>query len=139
MPTLRSQLNSLASSFADSVLQAIKGASIEELLAEGNVRAGGNGRAARSAPKTAPRATSAAAKGPRSSRRLPRRSAEDIQQSLEEVSGLLKKHPDGLRAEQIRAELGMEAKEMPRILKQGLSSKALKSKGQKRATTYFAK
>jgi hypothetical protein len=139
MPTLRSQLNNLASSFADSVLQAIKGASLEELLTEGNVRGGGNGRAPRSSPKTTPKAAPAAAKGARSSRRLPRRSAEDIQQSLEEVAGLLKKHPDGLRAEQIRAELGMEAKEMPRILKQGLSSKALKSKGQKRATTYFAK
>jgi hypothetical protein len=27
---------------------------------------------------------------------------------------------------------------MPRILKEGLEKKALKSKGQKRATTYFA-
>ena len=30
------------------------------------------------------------------------------------------------------------AKELPRILKEGLSSKKLKSKGQKRPTTYFA-
>jgi hypothetical protein len=33
----------------------------------------------------------------------------------------------------------MLAKEMPRILKEGLSTKKLTSKGQKRATTYFAK
>jgi hypothetical protein len=32
----------------------------------------------------------------------------------------------------------MESKEMPRILKEGLAKKKLKSKGQKRATTYSA-
>jgi hypothetical protein len=52
---------------------------------------------------------------------------------------LLKKHKDGLRAEEIRANLGMEPKEMPRILKEGVSTKKLSSKGQKRATTYFAR
>lgn len=53
--------------------------------------------------------------------------------------GLVKKHGDGLRAEQIRAELGMQAKELPRVLKEGLASRKLRSKGQKRATTYFAR
>ena len=42
------------------------------------------------------------------------------------------------RAEEIRSKLGMQAKEMPRILKQGLAAKKLTSKGHKRATTYFA-
>jgi hypothetical protein len=50
----------------------------------------------------------------------------------------VKKHKEGLRAEQIREELGLQAKELPRVLKEGLSSRKLKSKGQKRATTYFA-
>jgi hypothetical protein len=44
-----------------------------------------------------------------------------------------------MRAEQIRSTLGLQAKEMPRILKEGLSTKKLTSKGQKRATTYFVK
>jgi hypothetical protein len=51
----------------------------------------------------------------------------------------VKKHGDGLRAEQIRSELGMQAKELPRVLKEGLASKKLRSKGQKRATTYYAR
>jgi hypothetical protein len=51
----------------------------------------------------------------------------------------VKKHRGGLRAEQIRAELGMLPKEMPRVLKDGLAARKLTSKGQKRATTYFAK
>ena len=50
----------------------------------------------------------------------------------------MKKSKNGLRAEQIREQLRMQSKEMPRILKEGLSKKKLKSKGQKRATTYTA-
>ncbi len=70
--------------------------------------------------------------------RLPRRSAEDIAKLLGEVVIVVKKHKDGLRAEQIRGELGLRAKELPRILKAALVMKKLKAKGQKRATTYFA-
>jgi hypothetical protein len=54
------------------------------------------------------------------------------------IVALLKKHKGGLRAEQLRKELGMLPKEMPRILKEGLAAKRLKAKGQKRATTYTA-
>ena len=51
---------------------------------------------------------------------------------------LLKGKKDGLRAEQIRAALKMQSKEMPRVLREGLAKKKLKAKGQKRATTYTA-
>jgi hypothetical protein len=89
-------------------------------------------------PKAAPKA--AAPKAPRTaSGRLPRRSADDIAAELAKIVALVQKHRDGLRAEQIRAELGLQAKELPRVLKEGLASRALRSKGQKRATTYFAK
>jgi hypothetical protein len=68
--------------------------------------------------------------------RLPRRSAEEIAAALDEIVGLVRKHDDGLRAEEIRVKLGMQAKEMPRLLKEGLATKKLKAKGRKRATTY---
>jgi len=42
-------------------------------------------------------------------------------------------------ARQIRAKLGLRANEMPRPLKDGLSSGRLGKAGQKRATTYFVK
>jgi hypothetical protein len=74
----------------------------------------------------------------RKSGRLPRRSAEGIAKALDQVIALVKKHKDGLRAEQIREQLKMQSKEMPRVLKEGVSKKKLKSKGQKRATTYTA-
>jgi hypothetical protein len=70
--------------------------------------------------------------------RLARRSQGQIEKALGDVVALVKKKP-GLRAEQIRKELGLEAKEMPRILAEGLSSKKLGKKGEKRATAYSAK
>jgi hypothetical protein len=128
---LRSHLNALAASFANSVLDAIRAASLEELLAEssGGARRG-PGRPSRKTASAAPRA--------RKSGRLARRSPEDIAKALDRVVALVKTKKAGLRAEQIRATLRMQSKEMPRVLKEGLSKKKLKSKGQKRATTYFA-
>ncbi len=71
--------------------------------------------------------------------RLPRRSADEIAALLNKVVLLVKTHKGGMRAEDIRSRLGMQAKEMPRILKEGVSKKKLSAKGQKRATTYYAK
>lgn len=70
--------------------------------------------------------------------RLARRSADEIAALLVQVVALVKKSKAGMRAEQIRSTLGMQPREMPRILKEGLSTRKLKTKGQKRATTYFA-
>jgi hypothetical protein len=130
MSTLKSRLDSLASTFATEVVRAIQGASLEELLGE---IGGAKGTSAR---QNGVIATTARPKA-KSSGRLSRRSAEDIASTLAKIVALVKRHKEGLRAEQIRAELGMEAKEMPRVLKEGLAKKALKSKGHKRATTYF--
>jgi hypothetical protein len=52
---------------------------------------------------------------------------------------LLRAHPTGLRSEQIRAELGLRANEMPRPIAMALSKKKIRKTGQKRATTYFAR
>ena len=136
---LHSALNELAASFASSVLNALRSASLEDLMAESSKSAGpalrratrgfvGNGHAT-----ATPKVAHTSREG-----RLKHRGPEDIAKALDQVIALVKKHKAGLRAEQVRAKLGMQAKEMPRILKEGLSKKVLKSKGQKRATTYFA-
>jgi hypothetical protein len=130
MSNLHSQLTSLATSFANAVLEAIRGASLEDLLSESSAP---TSRARREQLNGIPRPVRA-----RSSGRLKRRSPEDIAGALEQVVALVKKHKNGLRAEQIRDELNMQAKEMPRVLKEGLAKRQLKSRGQKRATTYFA-
>jgi hypothetical protein len=135
MPTLRSALNDLAATFATSVLAAIRGASLEDLLAEsGGGARRGPGRPAKSKAAQSPPATPRA----RKPGRLARRSPAEIAKALDQVVALVKGKKDGLRAEQIRAALKMQSKEMPRVLKEGMAKKKLKAKGQKRATRYSA-
>jgi hypothetical protein len=137
MPTLRSQLDALAANFATQIIAAIRGASLQEL-----VGSEGGGRRTRAVPggggQPDPLAVPAVPKRGKNGR-LPRRSAEEIQATLQKIVLLVKTHKDGMRAEEIRSKLGMLPKEMPRILKEGVAKKRLTSKGQKRATTYFAK
>jgi hypothetical protein len=144
MPSLRSTLDDLAHSFANSVLSAIRGASLVELLSEAGGARRGPGRPPSRGSRAAGAGTGAgrvSAGKPKAGKggRLARRSADDIDKALGRVVGLLKGKKSGLRAEQIRSALHMQPKEMPRILKQGLSTKKLSSKGEKRATTYFAR
>jgi hypothetical protein len=141
MSALRSQLNALAASFAEQVVAAIRGGSLHDLVNSGGAAHAGNGRAPRLARggggQPDPLAVPTKTRGKNG--RLPRRSPEEITAMLNKVVLLVKTQKGGMRAEQIRAKLGMEPKEMPRILKEGVSTKKLTTKGQKRATTYFAK
>jgi hypothetical protein len=138
MPTsLRSLISDLASKFATSVVAAIRAASLEEILGEtaGDPPRRGPGRPRGSSNKTSNASASASRKA---GGRLRRRSREEIMKALENVVALVKSKKDGLRAGQIRAELNMEAKELPRVLREGLLKKQLKSNGRKRATLYTA-
>jgi hypothetical protein len=132
--TLRNRLNELAKSFSAGVLDAIRGASLEELLSESS------GERSTAPSRVPPVRSAAPSAGPtrRRSGRLPRRSAGDIAQALDAIVGLLKDNAAGLRAEQIRQKLGLQAKELPRPLKEGLDARRLSKVGRKRATTYFA-
>jgi len=141
MPTLRDDLNAIAQRFATEVLQAIRTASLDELFAEHRtaprrasarlrvaaLRAGGGGQPD---PLKIPKQ----AKGGR----LARRSPADIEKVLAKVVTAVKASKSGLRAEEIKKKLGLRSNELPRVLKQGLSTKKLKARGQKRATTYSA-
>jgi hypothetical protein len=131
--SLRSALDTLAHSFTAGVLAAIRGASIEDLLAEsgGPRRAVGRPRAG-AAPVSSPKAKTT------EGGRLARRSADDIGKAVDQVVALVKQSKAGLRSEEIKKMLGLDRREVPRILKTALETKKLKSKGQKRATTYFA-
>jgi hypothetical protein len=132
MPTsLRSHLSDLAQSFADSVLAAIRTASLDDLVAESGrtqrgrtARGGGGGQ-----PDPLRNARG----------RLARRTIADIEKTLARVVGAVKASKGkGLRAEEIRKALSLDVREVPRVVKQGLKSKKLKAKGRKRATTYYA-
>jgi uncharacterized Zn finger protein len=56
--------------------------------------------------------------------------------ALTRVVALVKSSKVGLRAEQIREKLGLEPRELLRVLTEGLEKKVLKKRGQKRSTTY---
>ncbi len=130
MPSnLRNRLNELAKSFSVGVLDAIRGASLQEVLAESG------GRATALAPARG--AVASATPARRRPGRLPRRSAGDISKAVEAIVTLLASHPKGLRAEEIRQKLGVQAKELPRPLKEGVDAGQLSKVGRKRATTYF--
>jgi hypothetical protein len=131
---LHARLQNLASAFANSLVAAIRASSLEDLLAESGGRKGTSPGAKAAAPVVTKRMSSRKHTG-----RLARRSPEQIAATIDRVVALVKKHKAGLRAEQIRIQLGLMAKEMPRVLKEGLAAKKLTCKGQKRATTYFAK
>jgi hypothetical protein len=137
MANLQSNLTNIAAALTESLLDVIRNAKLDELLAESGPTPTAKGRRTpRETPKA--KATPRSIAAPKSKTgRLPRRSDEEIAAALDQVIALVKKNREGLRAEAIREGLGFQPKELPRILKEGLSTKKLKSKGQKRATTYF--
>lgn len=133
MNNLRNTIDGLATQFAASLLDALRSASIDELVAVargGNVRRSGRAKSEAEAP--------AAAAPRRRGGRLGRRSPDDIGKMIDGIVDLLAKSPEGLRAEQLRAELGVESKELPRPLAQAVAAGRITKSGQKRATTYFA-
>lgn len=137
MSNLRDTIESLATQFASSILDALRSASIDELADV----AGRSGGARRGRPAAAPRAESDGSAAPRRrgrGGRLGRRSAGDIGRMVESIVELLGRSASGLRAEQIREALGVEAKELPRPLAEAITSGRITKTGQKRATTYFA-
>jgi len=147
MSTLHQTINSLASEFAHNLLRALRGASLEEILAEtapGHAAHAGGGVARRrpgrppgSGAARAHAAAPAAAPARRGGRRLARRTAKDITAVVGRIVTLLQGSKNGLRAEEIRAKLGLDRREIPRPLAEALKKKLVAKRGKKRATTYF--
>jgi hypothetical protein len=144
--SLHSHLNQIASSFTHAVIEAIREVSLEELVAEtGGLKGMARSATSTSSPKRgratsgerAPRRETGPSRRP-SRRRLKRRSLDDIRKALGEIVSLVENRPRGMRAEQIRTELGLQPNEMPRILGEGLATRRLRKRGHKRATTYYA-
>ena len=69
--------------------------------------------------------------------RLPRRTPAQIVEGVNAIVALLREHSDGMRSEQIRAALGLDVRELPSLLKQGVKATMLRIvSGQKRSTVY---
>lgn len=127
MSAFNKNLEAIAAKFAQDIIHVLRGASIDELV---GVSSGG-ARQVRTNASTGSTSSSST-----KSDRLGRRSAGDIQHTLNQIVALLGSHPKGLRAEQIRTSLGLDVREIPRPIAEGLNSGVLNKSGQKRATTY---
>lgn len=67
-----------------------------------------------------------------------KRSDSDIQELMNKFAGFVKKNP-GLRIEQINAQLGTSTKDLVIPVRRLVASKLVRTKGEKRSTTYEAK
>ena len=122
MLTLRQTIEKHAAQFAAEVLRALRSASLDELMSVTGSKGGGLRLGSGALPKL---------RG-----RLGRRTAADIASTLDKIVSVLAQHPEGLRAEQIRAALQLDRREMPKPVAEGLKRGVLTKTGNKRATTY---
>lgn len=137
--SLHRRISELAASFAASVVAAIESASLHEL----HTFAGDAAAPARRGPGRPPKdaagkTTTAASPKLRRVRKGVRRSASDLQETLDAIVGAIQKTKNGMRSEHIQKALGLGKKEVSRPLGLGLANQLLKKKGVKRSTTYYA-
>src|SRR5688572_15543057 len=117
MMQLRSSIEKLAQDFASSVLGALKGATLADItdLTGGGAPRRGPGRPPRSG---ASKAAAPAAAGSRLRRvkKGGRRSASDLQTTVNAIVSVLKTSSAGLRSEQLQKKLGLSKKDVTRPL-----------------------
>ena len=117
--TLQSTIEALTKDFATKLLHALRHASLDDLSQS------------RSPAKVK-------AKGKRI-----RRSPQELQRLADHLVAIVMKHPDGIRAEDLKRAFGVKAgnvgaKVFTKPLAFALASKKLAKRGQRRMTTYHA-
>jgi hypothetical protein len=132
--SLKHRITALAEEFSTGVLAAIRAASLEEILSEGAGSRGASAALQGGAVKRGPGR-------PRGSKnaRLARRSPEQIAAVVESIVGALRKNARGMRSEQLQKLLNLDKREIAGPLSDALDGKKITKKGQRRATTYFAR
>ena len=128
--TIRSALDSFVDDISNLIHQAAL-ESVEQALAAASTIPGKRGRGARAAAPAFIALTQNRKKGAK-------RTPEELEQLIKKLHGYIAKNP-GQRIEQIASGLDISTKELNLPAKKLISEKKLSTKGQKRATTYFAK
>ena len=131
--TIRAALDAFVEDISNLIQQAALD-SVEQALAGASVipgRRGGRGAAGRAA------VSSFSGLG-RGQKKGAKRTAEELEQLIKKLHSYIAKNP-GQRIEQIAQGLDITTKELNLPAKKLISEKKLSTKGQKRATTYFAK
>jgi hypothetical protein len=128
---LTGSLERLTHAFVQNVLAAIRGASLEDLADVSS--AGGAGSTRGKAPSASRPARSRAPAG-----RI-RRSPEDLERGIAKVVAVVKAAgKSGMRSEAIQKATGLTRRQTPLVLRKAVATKALRRKGAKRSTVYFA-
>ena len=121
MNDFQNELNRVVNGFVAQITELARRAAIDTLEAALGNRTGGlrltNGRATRGGGG--------------------KRTSDEIEQLAETFHGFVAKHP-GLRIEQINKQLGSTTKDLALPIRKLVADGALKTKGEKRSTTYFA-
>jgi hypothetical protein len=128
--TIRAALDSFVNDLS-SLIQEAALESVEQALAEASTIPGRGGRGARAAAVSSLSFSDNRKKGAK-------RTPEELEQLIKKLHGYIAKNP-GQRIEQIAQGLDISTKELNLPAKKLISEKKLSTKGQKRATTYFAK
>jgi hypothetical protein len=125
-PKIHAIIENFVSELSAALAEAGRDAIAEALGEARTTRAPANGRGHAKAGRTATRAKGA------------KRSAEDLAGLTQSLLAFVKRNP-GQRIEQIGAAIGHSTKDLALPAKKLIAEKSLRTKGQKRATTYFAK
>lgn len=124
--SLHTTINELASRFAHDLLAALRGAPLDEIIAET-----GTTHTKRT------RATPGFVAASRQSGKRLRQTAADLNATVAKIVALVATEKEGTNAETIRARLKLQRKELPKPIAMALKSKKIRKRGQKRATIYL--
>lgn len=127
---IRSALDAFVEDLSNLIQQAAL-ESVEQALASASAIPGKRGRGARAAAPAFVSLNQNRKKGAK-------RTADELEQLIKQLHVYISKNP-GQRIEQIAQGLDISTKELNLPAKKLISDKKLSTKGQKRATTYFAK
>ena len=138
MASLHDTINSLAADFAHQLLAALRGASLDEIIAETSA---GHPRRGPGRPRVRVAGGGGVPipfRGKHKAGRFTRRSPADIAKTVAKIVAVVKAHKKGINAEGIKAALKVDRRELPKPLAMALKTKKIHKKGRKRATMYFA-
>ncbi len=122
MSDFQAEMNRVVSDFVAQITELARAAArdmIDEALGKGSKGAFSVGRAARGRGRGA------------------KRTSDELEKMADNFHAFVTKHP-GLRIEQINKQLGTTTKDLALPIRKLLAEGALKTKGEKRSTAYFA-
>src|SRR5687768_8154564 len=138
MPTVNDQIRDRVEAFAAELTELIRAAAMETVAsalgesAVGGGRGRGRGRRAAAVVVRGGRRGARAASREKGAKRPP----QEIEKLTAKLGDYVKSNP-GQRIEQIAKGMGTSTKELNLPVKKLIATKALKTRGQKRATQYF--